>query len=387
MCAVALVLTGVLSPASARADTPPAMSPDDQLLCPAQPSPGFLTCFGMRRTDVRQPATDAAAPAGYGPVDLRAAYNLPTSGSTVTVAVVDAFDNPQAEPDLAVYRSTFGLSPCTTANGCFRKINQYGQASPLPPPDTGWAAEISLDLDTVSAVCPTCHLLLVEANDQRTVDFGTAVTQAARSGAAVISNSYGGPEDGREAQQDPLYYHPGIAVVASTGDDGYGPDYPATSPYVLAVGGTTLTRAQNSRGWTESAWRKGGAGCSTDEPRPPVQQAVNTGCTTRAVADVSAIADPATGIAGYDSYRQNGWQIFGGTSVAAPLIAGIYGLVGGIAPGTQAATLAYQRPSAFYDITTGGDGPCSDPQLCAAGLGYDQPTGLGTPHGTTAFTP
>jgi subtilase family serine protease len=313
---------------------------------------------------------------------------LPATGSQATVAVVDAFDDPNAETDLAVYRARFGLSACTSATGCFRKINQYGQPASLPAADTGWAGEISLDLDAVSAACPSCRLLLVEANGHRTVDFATAVAQAARSGAVVISNSYGGPEDGHETRYDPYYYHPGIAVIASTGDDGYGPNYPATSPYVLAVGGTTLTRAANARGWAESAWRHGAAGCSTDEPRPQFQQTVITGCNTRAVADVSAVADPATGIAGYDSYHQNGWQVFGGTSVAAPLIAGIYGLIGGTPPATLATTLPYQHPQGFYDITTGSDRPCRTiRQLCSAGPGYDQPTGLGTPHGITAFTP
>jgi hypothetical protein len=390
-------MIGVFSVPPARADVPVGIDGGEQRLCPQLPAAGFMTCYGLRRTGIAQPPTVTAmrpggsipaaayAPAGYNPADLRAAYGLPAAGSRVTVAVVDAFDNPKAESDLAVYRSTFGLGACTTANGCFAKVNQDGAAAPLPRTDRGWAGEISLDLDSVSAICPSCRLLLVEADSSSGRDFGAAVNTAARLGASVISNSYGSPERGTEAGYDVYYDHPGVAVVASTGDNGYGVAYPASSPYVLAVGGTTLTRSPGPRGWAESAWPQGGAGCSRTEPRPYYQLNVATGCTTRSVADVAAVADPQTGIAGYDSFGENGWQVFGGTSVAAPLVAGIYGLLGGIPPGAVAPTAPYLHPGDLYDISTGSDGPCQVPALCTAHPGYDQPTGLGTPHGTGAF--
>jgi hypothetical protein len=361
---------------------------------------GQRTCYGIWRTHVPQPATEADTPAGYTPAQIAAAYALPMTGSTATIALVDAYDDPKAESDLAVYRARFGLPACTTANSCFRKLNQYGASTPLPRPDRGWAGEISLDLDVASAACPTCRLLLVEADGTGADDLGMAVVAAAKAGATVISNSYGGPEDGHEAEYDARYYHqPGVAVVASTGDDGYGVSYPATSPYVTAVGGTRLLPAATARGWAESAWSGTGAGCSADEARPAFQANLNTGCAGRAVADVSAVADPETGVAAYDSYQEEGWQVVGGTSVSAPIIAGAYGLGAAVmpAPVTAAAVtldprvgspnaLPYAHPGALFDVTTGSDGPCPRPELCTARPGYDLPTGLGTPNGIAAFT-
>ncbi|HEY3482469.1 MAG TPA: hypothetical protein VGL02_26560, partial [Streptomyces sp.] len=207
----------------------------------------------------------AATPSGYGPADLQSAYKLPsgTNGAGQTVAIVDANNDPTAEADLGVYRAQYGLPACTTANGCFKKVNQTGGTS-YPPTDAGWATEISLDLDMVSAVCPKCHILLVEASSASYANLGQAVNEAAALHANTISNSYGGGD--LSDSSAPYYNHPGIMITASTGDSGYGVQFPASSRYVTAVGGTSLTRASNARGWNETAWTGAGSGCSSYNP-------------------------------------------------------------------------------------------------------------------------
>ncbi len=261
----------------------------------------------------------AAAPAGLGPLDLLAAYALPGIGAGFgagrTVAVVDAYDLPTAESDLAAYRSQFGLPSCTSANGCFRKVDENGGTN-YPIANSGWGGEIALDIEMVSAVCPSCSILLVEARSASMLDLGASVNTAAALGAIAISNSYLGPESSNEHSYDSAYYdHPGIAVTASSGDGGYGVGYPAASPYVVAVGGTSLSAATSSRGWTETAWSGAGSGCSRYEAKPAWQQDV--GCSMRTVADVSAVADPNTGVAVY-SVGQGGWVVFGGTERRLP---------------------------------------------------------------------
>jgi subtilase family serine protease len=328
-------------------------------------------------------------PAGYGPADLQSAYNLPsgTAGTGQTVAIVDAYDDPTAENDLGVYRSQFGLSPCTTATGCFRKVNQNGGTTP-PRKDGGWAQEISLDLDMVSAICPNCHILLVEATTSSLVNLGTAVNTAAKLGANAISNSYGGSD--ASDSSNPYYDHPGVAITASSGDNGYGVEYPASSQYVTAVGGTHLTRDSSARRWAETVWSGAGSGCSTKNPQPSWQSAyVPSTCTTRAVADVSAVADPNTGVAVYDStsYQgRSGWMVFGGTSVSSPIIASVYALAGN-ASSVNYGSSPYSQTSAryLYDVKTGSNGSCGGTPFCTATTGWDGPTGLGTPNGTGAF--
>jgi len=336
-----------------------------------------------------------AGPSGYGPADLRSAYKLPsTGGSGQTIAIVDAYDNPKAEADLAVYRSQFGLPPCTTANGCFRKVNQTGGTTP-PAGDTGWGLEISLDLDMASAVCPNCKLLLVEANSNANTDLYTAVDTAARLGATEISNSYGGGESSSQTTSgDPHFNHPGVAITVSSGDSGYGVEYPAASQYVTAVGGTTLKPASNGRGWTETVWSGSGSGCSRYDVKPSWQH--DSGCAKRTVADVAAVADPNTGVAVYDTYSDvfggaSGWITVGGTSASAPIIAGVYALAGNAATVTY-ASYPYSHATGLFDVTSGSNGGggllglfgCSN-YLCNGAAGYDGPTGLGTPNGTTAF--
>ena len=335
-----------------------------------------------------QATPDAISPQGYVPSDLQSAYDLPsaTGGSGQTVAVVDAYDDPNAEADLGVYRARFGLPPCATANGCFHKADQSGGTA-YPRADASWAQEISLDLDMVSAVCPQCHILLVEASAASLNALGAAVNTAVRLGATAISNSYGGAESGHDRQYDARYYnHPGIAITASSGDGGYGTQYPAASPYVTAVGGTTfVTDTTTARGWSETAWAGAGSGCSAYEPKSAWQ--TDAGCAKRTIGDVAAVADPATGVAAYDSDASptvSGWLVFGGTSVAAPLIAGVYALAGN-AGGVTYGAYPYSYASSLHDINGGGSGRCGVPYLCTAGPGYDGPTGLGTPDGVGAF--
>jgi subtilase family serine protease len=322
-------------------------------------------------------------PAGYGPADLQSAYGLgsasATDGAGRTVAIVDAYNDPTAEQDLATYRSQYGLNPCTTANGCFRKVNQTGGTS-YPRTDAGWATEISLDLDMVSAICPKCNILLVEASSSSFANLGTAVNYAAAHGAVAISNSYGGSDSSASSS----YEHPGIAITASTGDNGYGVESPASFPHVVAVGGTHLTRATNTRGWSESAWSGAGSGCSTLNSNPGWQ--TGTSCTGKANADVSAVADPNTGVAVYDStsYQgRSGWQVYGGTSVASPIIASVYALAAN--SGNYAGQYTWGHASALNDVTTGSNGTCTTAVWCNARTGWDGPTGLGTPNGLGAF--
>lgn len=341
------------------------------------------------------PTPSSSAPPGYGPADLQSAYALPssTAGSGQTVAIVDAYDDPTAENDLGVYRSQFGLPACTTANGCFKKVNENG-GSTLPKSNASWSQEISLDLDMVSAVCPNCRILLVEASSASYVDLGTAVNTAASLGANAISNSYGGSESSSETSYDAYYDHPGHAITVSSGDGGYGVEYPASSQYVTAVGGTSLSRASNARGWTETVWSTSssegaGSGCSAYESQPSWQSAIGAltaVCGKRAVADVSADADPYTGVAVYDSTSylgQSGWMVFGGTSVASPVIASVYALAGNAAS-VNYGSYPYSHTSALYDVTQGSTASCGS-ILCTAAAGWDGPTGNGTPDGSAAF--
>lgn len=366
-------------PATATAAAPARRHPTARV-CPDNGK--LLVCFAIRQTDTVVPnlATNAL-PNGFGPADLRSAYGLTTTGSAaMTVAIVDAFDDPQAESDLATYRSTFSLPACTTANGCFRKVNQSGQASPLPRTDTGWAGEISLDLDMVSAICPDCHILLVEANNPSTTNLGTAVNTAANLGAKFVSNSYGGPENGFENNSDASYFnHPGVVITASTGDNGFGVSYPASGKGVTAVGGSSLTRDTSTRGWSETVWNGAGSGCSGSVAKPAFQVGLTTGCAKRAEADVAAVADPQTGVAVYQTFGASGWAVYGGTSAASPIIASVYALAGSPGATDSPNSYPYAHPGALNDVTTGNNGPCGAP-LCTAGVGYDGPTG--TRHAT-----
>jgi subtilase family serine protease len=352
---------------------------------------GQARCLASVNTSSTGKPLAAAGPAGYNPVQLQAAYSLPssTAGKGQTVAIVDAYNDPSAESDLAAYRSQFGLAPCTTGNGCFRKVNQSGNASPLPAGDVGWSEEISLDLDMVSAICPDCHILLVEATSPTLANLATAVNTAVRLGATEVSNSYGGSESGASYYAS-AYNHPGVAITASAGDDGYGVSFPASAKTVTAVGGTSLTLNSSGR-VSETVWSGTGSGCSRTFTQPAWQTSrlpVAGVCSRRVVGDVAAVADPGTGVSVYDTYGESGWLVFGGTSVSAPIIASVYALAGNartIGSTGEPLPYLYGTSSNLFDVTSGRNGSCGSSYLCTARAGYDGPTGLGTPIGVSAF--
>jgi putative Ig domain-containing protein len=377
--------------------SPGTFKVDYKRACPATTKPGMMACMSLIRTNVAHVSQKTlgpdAAPVGdgYGPSNLESAYNLPSStdGSGMTVAVVDAYNDPDAAADLATYRSDWGLPAC--GSGCFSVVNQNGATSPLPSNagSNGWDVEESLDVDMVSSACPLCHIILVEASAASTADLGTAVNSAVALGAKFVSNSYGGSESSSDNTYDTDYYnHPGDVITASAGDDGYGVSYPAASGDVVAVGGTSLSTASNSRGWSETVWGSSsggegtGSGCSADSSKPSWQ--TDTGCTRRTDNDVSADADPNTGLAVYDSYSEGGWLEVGGTSASSPFIAGVYALAGTPSTNYPASTI-YSHTSNLYDVTSGANGSCSPAYLCTAEVGYDGPTGWGTPDGIAAF--
>jgi hypothetical protein len=375
------------STAQDASDTEPDLAP----VC-GTPAKGHATCYAMRATD--QPATmrlsSSEVPAGLGPQDIQSAYNLPAGGGTgQTIAIVDAYDNPNAEADLAIYRSQYGLPPCTTANGCFKKVDQRG-GTDYPRSSDAWAGEIALDLDMVSAAAPGANILLVETDNDGLENLAAGVDEAVALGAKYVSNSYGRSGDFPTdlATYGSSYDHPGVAVVAASGDNKYGVSFPATLPSVTAVGGTTLTADPTSaRGWSETVWARDsygpGSGCASSQTKPDFQQ--DTGCTGRSVADVSAVADNVAVYLTYGS-QGKGWQRYGGTSVATPVIASIYALAGPPRPGTSPNSYPYAANGVgLNDITTGSNGTCSVAYLCNAGTGYDGPTGLGTPAGLAAF--
>jgi hypothetical protein len=322
---------------------------------------------------------------GYRPVDLQTAYGIGAGVGAPTVAIVDAYDNPNVEADLGVYRSQFGLPACTTANGCFKKVNQSGGTS-YPTKNVGWGQEIALDVEMASAMCPNCKVLLVEASSN---SFGNlmAAVDYATAHAGFVSNSYGGSEFNGETSYDGHFNKPGVVITVSSGDNGYGAEYPAASQYVTAVGGTTLNLDASGNRSSETAWSGAGSGCSAYEPKPSWQH--DSGCARRTVADVSAVADPSTGVAVYDSYGSSGganWLVFGGTSVAAPVVAGVYAVAGTPGASDRPSSYPYNAAAAgsLFDITSGNNGSCGT-YLCKGLVGYDGPTGLGAPNGTTAF--
>jgi len=387
-------------------------------VCPEGPCEAILAPEPSRvAAGWRQPGSDRALEGGgefggLAPKDLQSAYGIPSgTESTETIAVVDPYSYTTAESDLAAYRSRYGLPPCAKAGGCLRRVNESGEEGAYPAPNSAWSEEAALDLDMVSAACPECHILLVEPRNESEANLAEGANTAAKLGAGVISNSYATNEteclsNGCVAL-DKDYEHPGVLVTASAGDWGYddlyfesigreafGTFFPASAPGVVSVGGTALYKDVNAaRGWREEVWNepkssvagsKGAGtsgGCTTMQPKPSWQ--TDTGCGHRTDNDIAAVAALRTPV----SVRiQGAWANYGGTSVAAPLVAGI-----------EAHASAYVRslgPQALYedsaslnDVTQGfdyypGASPCAAHEyLCSAGLGYDGPTGLGTPDG------
>lgn len=344
-----------------------------------------------------------------GPVQFHTAYNLPCtpmgpmqtncttpqSYGSQTIAIVIAYHSPNLESDLTTYSNYYGIPLCTIANGCLQVINQNGGAA-LPSVDLtdGWTLEEALDTQVAHSICQTCKILVVEANSSSMLDLATAVNTAASLGVSAISNSYGtGSEWSGETAYDSYYNHPGIAVTASSGDNGYGSSFPSSSPYVVSVGGTTLNLFTDNSYSDEKVWYDGskfgtGSGCSIYEPSSIWQLNLanwnSTGCLSkRGASDVSADADPNTGAA---VYHKTGWYLVGGTSLSSPLIAGIFALAAPITGNINAGSILYQNsvPNAFHDVTIGTNGSCTT-SMCNAGIGYDGPTGLGTPNGILGF--
>ena len=367
----------------------------------AAPRKGHLRCFALYRP---QPAVNAAiaagargpaaVPAGWGARDIESAYRLPVSRNPhQTVAVVDAYSTPGLAANLAVYRRQYGLPACTTGSRCLRVVNQAGKASPLPASGVphGWDVETMLDVSMVSAACPRCTILVVQASSASYADLAAAEDTAARLGAPVISNSYGARENGQAQAYAPAYDHPGHVIVVSSGDTGFtAAQFPASLATVTAAGGTQLARARNKRGWAEQVWDTSqagasGSGCSAYVAKPSWQH--DPHCPGRAVADVSALA---WNIPIYEK-AQGGWLTVGGTSASAPLIAGVYGLAGNAAKIISGHE--YQHAGSLFDISTGNNdwlgglsgATCGNDYLCTAKKNYDAPTGLGTPNGTGAF--
>jgi subtilase family serine protease len=351
----------------------------------ASPANDTAECNALVLADSSGTPFATTAPTGLSPAQFHSAYSLPTTApGTPTIGIVDAYDDPTAAADLATFSSKFGLPACGT--GCFKKVSQNGSTSGLPKSDSGWALEISLDVQIAHAICQNCHILLVEARSSRFSDLATAENTAAALGASVISNSYGGGEFSGETSSDSAFNHPGIPITVSSGDSGYGVEYPAASQYVTAVGGTTLTLDSNGNRVSETAWNGTGSGCSAYEPKPP-WQTDTAGCAKRTVADVSADADPASGASIYDStsYQgQRGWWRVGGTSLASPLVASVYALAGN-GSSTTYGSFPYAHSGSLFDVTSGSNGSCTPSYLCTAGSLFDGPTGLGSPNGMGGF--
>jgi Ricin-type beta-trefoil lectin domain/Subtilase family len=368
----------------------------------------------MSIIDSSRPGPAGAAPATaltpyngfYSPASLRSAYKLTAAsardGAGRTVAIVDAFSDPRAAADLAKYRAHFHLGACSTASGCLRIVNEHGHAGPLPRPNADWAFEESIDLDMVSALCPHCHILLVEARTNLLGPMGTAEDTAVRMGAKYVSNSWAAGEFLSQDGYARYFDHPGVAIDFASGDSGYGPAFPTDLQYVTAVGGTALRHAPGRRGWTESVWGAAaygaegtGSGCSALEAKPSWQRADASspdGCLNRTENDVAAVGDPVTGVAVYDTYQaaemdRPDWNQTGGTSVATPIITAIYALAGVPQPRTYPSEYPYLHAASLFDIRSGVNGTCEAYRryLCHGGPGYNGPAGLGTPDGTAAF--
>lgn len=409
MAAAAAMVAMLLLAAGAQAAAPTGTTQANERVC-GVPGAGRARCFAIRH----YPAQPAAGhkpktePVKYGAADIQSAYGLgaaaASDGAGNTVAIVDAYDDPNALADLNVYRAEQGLgavAECApgahgTTAPCFSKVNQSGEAGEYPTSNIGWAEEISLDLDMVSATCPNCDILLVEATTNSLENLGAGVDTAVGLGAVAVGNSYGGPEFSSEVEFAQEHYAWPVAITASSGDNGYAVEFPAAASSVIAVGGTSLHKT--SGGWSQTVWSGSGSGCSAYVAKPPWQS--DTGCAKRTVADVAADADPNTGVEVFDSFHEPGQMVFGGTSASAQIVAGVYGLVGGA---SGAGGLYYHEgvkvpfgsanPS-LADVTSGSNGSCAGhgrfvnsslAYLCTGEVGYDGPTGMGTPAGVAGF--
>jgi subtilase family serine protease len=363
-------------------------------VCSLAKKQGLASCNAHVLTDAKGNFLVTKSPSGFSPADLKNAYNLPgrASGNPI-VAIVDSYDDPTIKNDLDVYSKQFGLpilpgcnnTIAKSSNACFQKINQRGTLA-LPKANSGWAVEIALDVETVHGVCQNCSILLVEADSPNIKNLMASVDAAVKAGATAVSNSYGGPEFADEKSFDNHFNHPGIPFTVSSGDSGYGVEYPAASPYVTAVGGTSLYLGADRKYKNEDAWSGAGSGCSQFEPKPSWQ--TDAKCSGRTVADVSAVADPSTGVAIYTTTspkNQKGWFTVGGTSLSSPLIAAVYALSGNTSGQPNSLPYNLGSKSNLHDVVGGSNGQCSPSYLCTGKTKYDGPTGLGSPNGIGAF--
>ncbi len=335
---------------------------------------------------------------GLSPANLRSAYGLTSAseadGSGQTIAVIDAYDDATAETDMNHYREKYGIPAC--GSGCFTKVNQEGGTAEHGEKfSEEWIGETSLDLDMVSAICPNCHILLVEANNEQPLSLLASDNEAVKLGATELSDSWAFPETGSYTEDNSYVDHPGIPIAAAGGDQGYEVKFPASSPYVIAVGGTILQKASNSRGWEETAWPYTGSGCSKYQPKPSWQTA-SPSCAYRTTNDVAADASRETSVSVYDSYypleeNREHWGYGDGTSAATPIVASTMALANAYTkslPGAEALYLeALQNGTGVLDdIVSGSNGSCGGSYLCTAGVGYDGPTGLGSLWGVPTVT-
>jgi Subtilase family len=397
----------------------PFMAPNPvRRLCATPASSDEMQCFALVRTDYTPTPTaqveDARAKCpfsnAYCPIDLQAAYNLPSlsKGGGKVVAIVDAYGYKHAAADLAFYRNYMNLKACGTKNKCLRIVNQNGQSSPLPPeppPSQDWRGEQSLDLDMVSAICPNCKVILVQTKNNLVSNLYAGVKTAGRLGAKYISNSYGGMESGGD---NPNFHQHDVVITAAAGDNGGGgvygggPQQPCSYTYVVCVGGTHLVRAHNLRRWSEVVWNDWnsnvcggpcgatGSGCSTKIAKPSWQ--TDTGCKKRSESDISATAAVTAPVAVYNS-EDGGWLGFGGTSVSTPIIAAAYALAGNALSQVGASGIWKRHAHNLFDVTRGNNlsqklGVFCASQvtyICMARAGFDGPTGWGTPNGVGAL--
>jgi subtilase family serine protease len=367
---VALVMAlGVATPVA-------AASKGAQPVCPGPVAAGFTRCHSWI---LRPNAT--TSPTGLSPAQIKSVYNFPTSltaGSGLTIGIVDAYNDPSAESDLGVFSSQFGLPSCTTANGCFTKVNQTG-GTKYPRTNSGWALEISLDVQWAHSIAPGAKILLVEASSNSFTNLLAAEDYAAAH-ANYVSNSWGGSESSGETAYDSHFVHTGVSFFASAGDSGLPAQYPSSSPNLISVGGTTLNFDSSGNFTSETGWSSGGGGCSQYETANTAQSSFSqypqVNCAgKRATPDVSLDADPASGVSVYDttSYNgQTGWFVVGGTSASSPMWA-----ARSADSGAQVnASYVYANNITFRDITVGNNGaPCL--------VGYDLCTGRGSWTGTT----
>jgi subtilase family serine protease len=369
-------------------------------VCPVSTSPIYAECLSWVATTAQGvPLTSAGvltAPRGYGPGKFHAAYAVPTTTAASAhqiIAIVGAYNNKYLYADLQVFIQQYRLPPLPkcerrTQLHCFVKVNQQGHKTPLPPSNVGWGIEAALDVQTAYGMCQNCRIEVVEASTNSFTNFTHAVNTAVARGADVVSNSYG--SYGSDCAISG-YDHPQVAIVVSSGDKGFGISCPAVLNTTVSVGGTSLTLNPDNSYGSEHVWDGSGSGCSPSHSLAQGWQVTATnwaaiGCGSgRGMNDVSADADPATGAAIYDSFGFPGWVVVGGTSLAAPLIAGVYALAGNSASFNYPAQAAYASPSSMHDVTTGSNGSCSPSLQCHAGAGYDLPTGMGSPNGLGGF--